>query len=222
MLHLSVRAGVLLASVTLLMQGGTFYLVHRSITIPPTPDLRSFPEQVGVWHSEGDWLLEKDVLQVLSPDVYVLRTYTNRRDGISASLFLSYFSSYVAERGPHSPTVCLPGAGWRPVSRTETTIPHTGASGSFPANRFVIEKEIDRNLVLYWYQSRERTMTEARASRFHVIGDTLRSGHRDIYMVRIVIPFGDPQQVLGEESAKEFASRIHAWVAQEGFCEDRQ
>jgi EpsI family protein len=221
MIHLSVRSGVLLASFTLFVQGGLSYLSHRKITIPQTPDLQAFPAQVGVWHSEGDSVLGEEVLQVLSPDVYLLRTYTNERNGISASLFLSYFNSFAAERGPHSPAVCLPGAGWQSVSQAETTIRQAGGPDSFPANRFVIEKQTDRNLVLYWYQSREGTMIDGRSSRLHLIGDTVRSGYRDIYMVRIVIAFGDPQQVLGEESAKEFAARIHAWVAAQGFSEGR-
>ena len=56
----------------------------------------------------------------------------------------------------HSPQNCLPGAGWQPVRSDRMDIAVPG--GPVTVNRFVIQKGMDRQAVLYWYQGRGRVV----------------------------------------------------------------
>ena len=88
---------------------------------------------------------------VLGAGDFLLRVYqdSSRRQPY-VDLFLAYFPSQRTGDTIHSPKHCLPGSGWLPVESSRVTLALPGHS-PFLANRYVIAKGTDRQLVLYWY-----------------------------------------------------------------------
>jgi len=66
------------------------------------------------------------------------------------------------------------------------------------ARRVVIQKGLDRQLVIYWYQSHGRTIASEYSSKAYLVLDSIRQHRSDAAIVRVVSP------VDGEAAAIDF------------------
>ena len=71
-------------------------------------------------------------------------------------------------------------------------------------NRYVIQKGIDRQLVLYWYQSHGRVVANEYWSKFYLIRDAVRLNRTDAALVRVIVPMPSNLEA-GESKAEEQA-----------------
>jgi EpsI family protein len=172
-------AATLLASTALLLQARK----HNEILAPREP-LASFPHRLGEWEG-SDVSIARDVLDVLGTGDFLLRVYQDpfaRQD--SVSLFLAYFPSQRTGDTIHSPKNCLPGAGWSPVEARRITIALPGHA-PFPANRYVIAKGAERQLVIYWYWAHDRAVASEYWAKFYLVTDSIRLSRSDGSLVRV-------------------------------------
>ena len=110
----------------------------------------------------------------------------------------------------HSPLNCLPGAGWIPDRRSprSTITALDGASKTTRAivvNRVVIEKGLDRQMVLYWYQSHGRVIASEYWGKIYTVVDAVRYNRTDAALIRVITPLGDQSS---EEAAEARAVRF--------------
>jgi EpsI family protein len=111
----------------------------------------------------------------------------------------------------HSPLNCLPGAGWLPVRQARSRLPVTDAAGQpqeIEVNDFVIEKGLDRQVVLYWYQSHGRVVASEYWGKIYTVVDAVRLNRTDGALVRLVSPVrgSSPEaERAAEQTAREFA-----------------
>ncbi len=99
----------------------------------------------------------------LGVDEYVNRIVSAAPANPTSSLYVGFYESQRQGDTIHSPLNCLPGAGWsrcrrRRRSRLRPSIRIASAERPIEVNRFVIQKGLDRQLVLYWYQSHGRVV----------------------------------------------------------------
>jgi EpsI family protein len=158
--------------------------------------------ELGEWRGAQQPPLPHDILAVLGVDDYLTRAYfTPAKAGVG--LYVGYYGSQRQGDTMHSPLNCLPGAGWQPVS--QTTMPVSVPAGADAAagertivvNRYMIEKGLDRQLVLYWYQSHGRVVASEYWGKFYLIRDAVRLNRTDGALVRVIVP------VTGDEQAAE-------------------
>jgi hypothetical protein len=115
------------------------------------------------------------------------------------NLFVAWFQSQRGGRTqPHSPKVCLPGAGWTAEDSGEIQI-QTPAE-SIPANRLVASNLGQRAVVLYWYQTPRRVLAGEWESKFWLIPDALRDHRTDTALVRVVVWTGKGQEAEATET----------------------
>ena len=69
----------------------------------------------------------------------------------------------------------------------------------------MIQKGLDRQLVLYWYQSHGRTVASEYWSKFYLVRDAVRLNRTDAALVRVIVPI-DPNADDGEMRAERQAS----------------
>lgn len=199
------RRVLIVAAFLLLAVGVRAYV---SITPPPPVrrDLRELPRQIGQWTVVSDQQLSEEVQSVLKADDYVLRRYHNA-SGQTVDLFIAYYKTQKAGESMHSPKNCLPGAGWTPV--VNDTVPIDPAKPrETRINRYVIEKDSNQALALYWYQASGRVIASEYAGKFYLVFDALKTGRRDGAIVRVMVnlPKGenpDSQLNLGRDFARE-------------------
>jgi EpsI family protein len=147
--------------------------------------LSTFPSAVSAWRAHGDLPLDDEVLGVLGVDDYVNRVY-ERPGAPPVSLYIGYYNSQRQGDAIHSPQNCLPGAGWQPVESGRTSLQIDGRS--LPLNRYVIQKGIDTQVVLYWYQGRGRVIANEYANKFWLMVDAARLHRSNGGLVRVIAP----------------------------------
>ncbi len=140
-------------------------------------------------------------------DDYARRTYGARGEPGWVGLYIGYYASQRQGDTVHSPLNCLPGAGWIPISQARMTVavkdtPTASANRDITINRFVIQKGLDRQLVLYWYQSHGRVVASEYWGRIYTVTDAIRYNRTDAALVRVIVPIlGDAPNAVDAAQA---------------------
>lgn len=191
-MSLAFRRSWLLLIVILLVTVGLRARLGGAPTVPLRQPLAMFPDQVANWTLIGQPALSHDVVQVLDADDYMVRNYA-RRNGEQAQLFVAYYRSQKAGESMHSPKNCLPGSGWEPT--VVDTVPLQAGPPGARVNRYVVEKDGDRALVLYWYQAQSRIIANEYLGKVYLVWDAIREGRRDGAIVRVLVPMSPTESV---------------------------
>jgi EpsI family protein len=170
--------------------------------VPPREPLSSLPRQLGSWMGQDTRPFADDVLAVLGVDEYVSRWYREPGEGL-VSLYVGYYQSQREGDTIHSPMNCLPGAGWQPVDTGRTTIAVSGRSSPIEVNHVVIQKGLDRQVALYWYQSHGRIVASEYESKLFMVYDAVRLNRSDAALVRVISPIQPSDN--GDQTAAERA-----------------
>jgi EpsI family protein len=192
----------------LLLATSTFIHSHsHAEELPPHDALSTFPAQIGGW-TGTDVAIPDDARQVLGPGDFLERVYANPLARGEVDLFLAYFPSQRSGDTIHSPKNCLPGAGWTPVQSGIIRIPR--AEGKpIAANRYILTKGLDREVVLYWYQFHGRAVASEYWAKYYLIQDALRINRTDGALVRVIAPVGYREPVgAGVSRAEGFAQEV--------------
>lgn len=202
------------AAVLCLMLGATsVFLANARKSEAPISrtTFESFPMTLQSWRAVNDPPLEDDILKVLGVDDYASRIYY-KPDGAAVGLYMGYYNSQRQGDTIHSPMNCLPGAGWEPVQEDRLTIANAdGAGRDITVNRYVVQKGLERQLVLYWYQSRGRVVASEYWSKFYLIHDAMRSNRTDGALVRVIAPIAvgaDDNGAAAEKLAEQFVRAL--------------
>ena len=165
--------------------------------------LKNFPLELGTWHG-SDVPLDAEILKVAAVDDYLNRVY-RAPDGRVLGLYVGYYKSQQTGDAIHSPKNCLPGSGWQPVTAGRLDISLSNGAVA-PVNLYIIEKGLDRQVVLYWYQSHGRIIASEYWAKYYMVRDALRLNRTDSALVRIIIPFQSDSQAA-QERALAFAQQ---------------
>lgn len=192
------------ACIVLLAATAIFLHVRSAVEhIPQVDDLSLLPTQLGRWQGT-DQIIPQNFYEVLGPGKFLSRLYINFSTP-PVDLFIAYFPSQRTGDTIHSPKNCLPGAGWAPVESSQVEL-NFGPDNAFRANRYVIERSGNRQLVLYWYQAHGRKVASEYWAKFYLVADAIRSNRTDGALVRLVTPIAP-----GEDTASAF-SRLEAFA----------
>lgn len=202
------RAPHFLVGVTLLL-GMTLLLRYASHveSFPPRPSFAEFPLRIGERWQGRELGLEQAVLDVLRVDDYMMRLYQSPR-GEPAWLYVGYYKTQRTGATYHSPLNCLPGAGWTIESRDIVPIAVDGRA--VQVNRVLIQKGLDRQVILYWYQDRGRIIADEYRAKGYLVLDAMTRNRTDGALVRISVP-------VAGSSERAFAAGVEflqaAWPA---------
>lgn len=190
-------------SVLLLLQASVFYALPKEEEVPLSRPLSEIPTELAGWTMVREQAIESEVLGVLKADDTLSRVYASPTGDQTASLLAVFFKSQRAGVSPHSPKVCLPGAGWVPVNSGELSIPIEGR-GTIPVNRYEIVKGDQSMLVLYWYQNSQRVMASEYSAKVYSLWDGITQRRSDTSMVRLIVPIDSRGAAAAQETAIKF------------------
>ena len=168
------------------------------VEVTRTP-LALLPPTIDGWQGRAATPFADDVVAALGVDDYVNRHY--ERDGRPViSLYVGYYGSQRQGDTIHSPQNCLPGAGWQPVASERVTLDAGGTR--IEVNRYLIQKGVDRQAVLYWYQGRGRVVANEYANKAWLMIDAARLRRTNGGLVRLITPVtSTPSAAFDELSA---------------------
>jgi EpsI family protein len=184
---------------------GLGFLSHGEAT-PQARPLSEFPKQIAGYTSVAEIPLDTPTLQLLGLTDYINRVYASPSQG-QLGLFIEYFSTQRTGATIHSPKNCLPGAGWQP---TQVGIYQMKVADgrTVPINLYIIQKDLDKQLVLYWYQSHGRVVASEYWGKFYMVYDALRLNRTDAAMIRITMPIVGGSEDEARARAISFAQQI--------------
>src|SRR6266545_5289253 len=138
--------------ISALFLGSAGYVSHKTHPekVGTRTPLASLPLRVERWQGHEGAPFAANIVKVLGADEYINRVYVSRQEPY-VSLYVGFYQSQRQGDTMHSPLNCLPGAGWQPIEQGRALVPVTSASGvpqNIDLNQFVIQKGLDRQLVL--------------------------------------------------------------------------
>jgi EpsI family protein len=196
-------AVALLATTAIFLQARA----QREILASREP-LASLSYQLGEW-TGTDVAMQQDVLDILGPGDFLQRYYenTSAREPY-VDLFLAYFPSQRTGDTIHSPKHCLPGAGWLPTESGRIWISLHGGP-PFEANRYLIAKGDERQLVLYWYWAHNRALASEYWAKFFLVADSIRLNRSDGALIRVITPLLPGEAVdVAQQRLLSFAGNV--------------
>jgi EpsI family protein len=182
----------------------------RPEVTPIRQRLSGLPMQLGSWHGRQAPDMEERIRAVLGVDDYLERFYYGPGQAV-ASLYVGYYESQREGDTMHSPLNCLPGAGWNPVRKEHVVIPLEPGK-PIEVNRITILKGLDKQLVLYWYQSHGRVIASEYWGKIYTVLDALRTNRTDAALVRVICPVPDLESASeekAEEQAVDFVKNLY-------------
>ena len=162
----------------------------RAEATPIRQPLSALPLTIGEWSGRLEPDFSPEILAVLKVDDYTVRTY--RRPSGVVGFYVGYHATQRQGASIHSPLNCLPGAGWIPVQQGRLTLTVDSAPGGparvIEVNRVLIARGLDRQMVLYWYQSHGRVVASEYWGKAYSVYDAIRLNRTDAALVRVTVP----------------------------------
>lgn len=186
--------------VVAVLAGAVLFSTHVSgteVTIDRQP-LATLPHVFDGWRGREATPLADDVVAQLGVDDYIHRTYISAT-GAPVGLYAGYYGSQRQGDTIHSPQNCLPGAGWRPVS--STIIMLQSGERRVPVNQYVIQKGLDQQVVLYWYQGRGRVVANEYTNKALLMWDAATLQRTNGGLVRVMSPVTPGRDAAAEVTA---------------------
>jgi len=150
---------------------------------------------------------------VVGFDDYLLRIYepTGIEDeGAESpawvSTYVGYYESQTQGKTIHSPKNCLPGGGWEPL-RSAVADVTLGNGTVHQVNRYVLQRDDEQSLVLYWYQGRGRVASNEYIVKLDLLKDAAIKRRTDEALVRIVVPVTSSEDAAFQQ-AQRFARTL--------------
>jgi EpsI family protein len=172
-----------------LLAGTLVGLQFRSTgeAVPLRRPLASFPTALGEWRARESSLLDGKTLEVLRPTDYLVRREVDQA-GRSLWLYIGYWDSQRKGALPHSPKNCLPGGGWEPLEASTLTVPLGAGTAPLVVNRFLIQKEANQQLVLYWFDAQGRAVAGEVEAKVEMVRSAIFRNRTDGAIVRVSSP----------------------------------
>jgi EpsI family protein len=148
-----------------------------------------FPLTIADWHGK-ELRLDQSVLDVLKLTDYMMRAYVDKpseNTPVPVWLYVGYYQSQRTGATYHSPKNCLPGAGWQFVETEQVRLPVSGKM-EITINKVLIQKGLDRQVILYWYHDRGRVIASEYWAKGYMIWDSITRHRTDGSLVRLSVP----------------------------------
>jgi len=184
------------AVVMLLSTWGSLQMLSQAEPALPKKPFAEFPLTISTRWQGKELGLQQDVLDVLKLTDYMMRIYVPvapgssgalQRTGPPLHLYVGFYQSQRTGATYHSPKNCLPGAGWQFVEAEPATVIAPG-NREVTINKVMIQKGLDKQVVLYWYQDRGRVVASEYWAKAYLIWDAMTMNRTDGALVRISVP----------------------------------
>jgi EpsI family protein len=172
-----------------LLVGALLVLQFRSTgeAVPMRKSFDTFPSQIATWQARESSNLDLEIVNLLKVNDYVMRRYADR-DGRTLWLYIGYWSTQRKGAQIHSPRNCLPGGGWEPIEASRLVVPLPGGHTPIEVNRYLIQKDRDQQVVLYWYQSQGKAVAGELDAKIEMVRTAIIRNRTDGALVRVSAP----------------------------------
>ena len=167
-------------------------------------DFSSFPLTINDWKGSKT-ILETKILDSLKADDYILADYINSEKK-HVNFYVAYYASQQAGSAAHSPRACIPGGGWKINSLQTVNLDEITIMGEpLSVNRMEIKKGDYGQLVYYWFQQRNRVVTNEYMVKWYLFWDALTRNRTDGSLIRLTTNLSPGENIENaDERLKSF------------------
>ncbi len=183
-------------AVCLLLLISTPFLVtlgERDEITPSRERFNHFPLNHNGWTGQEAGM-EQNIIDTLKFSDYIIADYHSGVNSIPVNFYVAWYESQKKGASIHSPRSCIPGGGWRITELAQPRLEEIQrANGkSLQVNRAVIQKGDYTNIVYYWFDGRDRNITNEYLAKWFIFWDSLTRSRSDGALVRVVtaVPSG--------------------------------
>ena len=165
-----------------------------------------FPMTIGRWSGETD-RMDSNMVALSGAEEALSAKYTGP-DGKAVFVYIGYRGSpfMESENFFHSPNVCLPSQGWDTLQLEKRIIRKVPRLDSIQATEMVIENMNARQLVYYWFQTKNNTSWDVNINRFQLTLHALKHDNTYDLFVRPITP------IYPNENVKDAEERMDGFV----------
>jgi EpsI family protein len=180
--------------------------VSHSERIQPNKPFSEFPLEIDQWKGQkGE--LDQEVYNILGVEDYILANY-RKTSGERVNLYVGFYQSQKEGDIIHSPKNCMPGAGWKITDTSIETIKLDDSQKTINVIKLLLQKGMEKQVVLYWFQSRGRIIASEYMQKIWLVVDSVIKRRTDGSFVRLISPVTvDEEKTL--QVLKEFAQKIY-------------
>lgn len=193
----------------LLITGTLTFFAGQTERISPNKSFSEFPLEIGEWRGISSEMDEK-VYNILGVEDYILADY-RKPSGEAVNLYVGFYQSQKEGDMIHSPKNCMPGAGWN-ITETGIETIHPDISGkSMKVIKLLLRKGSEKQIVLYWFQSRGRIISSEYMEKVWLVIDSITRHRTDGSFVRLITPVVK-DEITSVNLLKEFAQKAYPYL----------
>lgn len=184
-------------------------LSFGAATLPPVNlknGLGAFPLSFAGW--QGAQLpVARDEVEESGAEEAFYGAYRNLQ-GETASLYIGYRSSAFLENENyfHTPTVCLPSSGWKVIEERTRVLSDVPFWGELKVTEMVVSSMGTRQLVYFWFQTKDRTSHNKDINRLHLSLHALSHDNTYALFLRPILA------IDGDEPLEQAERRLDAFA----------
>ena len=173
----------------LVLLGALLVLQLRSTgeAVPVRKEFDTFPTVIGTWQAKASSNLDPEIVNFLKVNDYVMQSYRDT-DGRQLWLYVGYWATQRKGAQIHSPQNCLPGNGWEPIEASLLPVVLPAPYAPITVNRYLIQKDREQQVVLYWYQSQGKAVAGELAAKVDMVRSAILRNRTDGALVRVSAP----------------------------------
>ncbi len=186
----------------------TWSLRLRTVPQPQPPDLEGIPRALAGFTARDEYI-SAESLRLLGADLTLARSYVDPT-GDAIDLFIGYFADQQENSQIHSPKHCYPGAGWDIISEGSIALDIGGTIS--PARKLTISDGGSRQLVVYWFSVRGRTIPNEFELKWNQMTSALLARPQAASFIRFSAPIPPGRDEAVRADLVEFVEDISPHV----------
>lgn len=186
-------------------------LAGHSERIAPNRPFSEFPLEIGEWTGRTS-IMDAQVYNILGVEDYIMADFQDT-SGNRVNLYVGFYQSQKEGDIIHSPKNCMPGAGWKIVKTSVIPVDVPEKGGSIKVIELLLAKGPQKQVVLYWFQSRGRIIASEYMQKIWLVVDSITKNRTDGSFVRLITPVVESEQA-SLRTLKQFAGTVYPILKQ--------
>jgi exosortase D (VPLPA-CTERM-specific) len=183
--------------------------------------IASFPLEFAGWQGRSEYVDPEIIIQSGAEESFSGIYQNNSGDVVS--LYVGYRSTAFLSNDNffHSPTVCIPSAGWITRETSIHVIKDVPFFGDMKVAKMLIEKGLDKQLVYFWFQTKDKATHNKDINRFHLAVHAIKRDNTYDLFIRPVASL-QRNETIGNAEARmdKFVRDMMGTML--GFLKERQ
>jgi len=168
--------------------------------------LREALSVVNGWETIGGIPMDQSVVDALKLDDYINQSYS--KGSATVSLYIGYYYTGGKIGAAHDPLVCFPGQGWIVKGKDKGNL-EMQAGQTISYSTMIADKGQERDLILYWFQSYNKTNSNTFAQKINALWVKLTKKGEDNAFVRISIRIGNESGEMNKDIILDFVRAFY-------------